>query len=156
MQSFKTARFGDLRYGEDDILRFPRGVPGFEDHTRWVLAGEDDHPIKWLQSLDDGDVALPVITPRLFFADYHVNLPKGELDVLELDGEADMALLVVVAVPDGDPLRATINLRAPIVVNGRKRLARQVISLDEQYEVRHPLFARDRKEAAAGPLAEEK
>ncbi len=156
MQSFKTARFGDLRYGEDDILRFPRGIPGFEAHTRWVLAGEDDHPVKWLQSLDDGEVALPVTAPGLFFPDYHVNLPKGELDVLELDDEADMALLVVVAVPDGDPLRATINLRAPIVVNGRKRLARQVISLDEQYEVRHLLFGREQNEAAAGPLAEEK
>jgi flagellar assembly factor FliW len=140
LKRIATTRFGALDYEESDILLFPKGVPGFDDHHRWILAGDDDHPIKWLQSLDDGDVALPVIAPRLFFSDYHVNLPKGELDVLELDDDGDMALLAVVAVPAAVPMKATVNLRAPIVVNVKKHRARQVIALNEEYEVRHPLF----------------
>lgn len=140
MQSVSTTRFGELSYNDSDVLSFPKGIPGFEAHRLWILAGDDDHPVKWLQSLTDGDVALPVTSPQLFFPDYHVNLPQGELDVLDVDDESDLALLVVVAVPHDGPQRATANLRAPIVVNDKKRLARQVISLDERYEVRHPLF----------------
>jgi flagellar assembly factor FliW len=37
-------------------------------------------------------------------------------------------------------MKATVNLRAPIVVNVKKHRARQVIALNEEYEVRHPLF----------------
>jgi flagellar assembly factor FliW len=35
----------------------------------------------------------------------------------------------------------TANLRAPIVVNRRGRLARQIILAGEQYPLRRPLFA---------------
>jgi len=72
MQKFKTLRFGLLEYSEGDVLYFPKGIPGFDDHKRWLLLGDDDegNPIKWLQSLEDSDVALPVMPPEFIISKY--------------------------------------------------------------------------------------
>ena len=55
-----TARFGEVSYKEEDVLFFPRGIPAFENNHKWILAGSDDSAIKWLQNIEDGDLALPV------------------------------------------------------------------------------------------------
>jgi flagellar assembly factor FliW len=115
MRAIKTLRFGALQISEEDIVRFPKGIPGFADHTEWVFAGDEDSPIKWLQSLKDGDVAL----------------------------------LVVITIPPDEPWEATANMRAPIVINVSKRLAKQVIAQNEEYTVAHPLFDEATREAMA-------
>jgi len=62
-EKIETTRFGRFTVNDEDLIHFPKGIPGFETHKKWALAGEDDSPIKWLQSLSDGDVALPVVVP---------------------------------------------------------------------------------------------
>lgn len=156
MKSFKTSRFGDLGYEEGDVLSFPKGIPGFEGHGEWLLAGDDDNPVKWLQSLADADVALPVTTPLTFFPDYHVDIVRSDLSLLRTDSGDGLALLVVVSVPADEPWRATANLRAPIVVNTALRLARQIIVDDESLSLQAPLLPAElrescrREEEAAG------
>ncbi|GAB1400812.1 hypothetical protein MASR1M66_22670 [Aminivibrio sp.] len=73
----ETSRFGLLTVSDEDILTFPKGIPGFETHRQWALAGDDDSPIKWLQSLADGDVALPVADPGPFGRTTTPEFPKG-------------------------------------------------------------------------------
>ena len=51
----------------------------------------------------------------------------------------DLALLIVLCVPETAPWNMTANLRAPILVNLRTRRAVQVIALNEEYPVHHPL-----------------
>ncbi len=38
-----------------------------------------------------------------------------------------------------NPSEITINLRAPVVVNVARRLAKQVVVLNDQYSTRHPM-----------------
>ena len=76
---FVSERFGEVSYTEDDILLFPRGLPAFEEHHKWILIGDEDSAIKWLQSLEDGGRALPVTTPDAVLPDYKVRIPEDEL-----------------------------------------------------------------------------
>ena len=138
-KTYPTTRFGNLSFEEDDILRFPEGIPGFEMHMRWVLAGEENDPIKWLQSLSDGSVALPVTTPDIAAPGYNAKLPKAELERLEMERVGDLVVLIVLSIPTFF-WDTTANLCAPIVINTKKRLGRQIIAENEEYGLKHNIW----------------
>ena len=156
-----TTRFGPFTVEDEDVLHFPKGIPGFEGHTRWALAGEDDNPVKWLQSLTDGDVALPVVTPHTFFPEYRIQLERADLAFLKCETPDALAMLVVVAIPSDRPWDASANLRAPIVVNTELRVARQIILDDEDLSLQTPILPPELREKmmrtapAASPEAAE-
>ena len=147
LQVIVSSRFGEISYNEDDVLVFPRGLPAFERNFRWILAGEEDNAIKWLQNLEDGDLALPVTTPDAVMPDYNAKIPEDELDLVGSRNFADLALLIVVSIPEFEPWNITANLRAPILVNLKSRKAVQVIVLNEEYPIRHVVFPEDVRDA---------
>ncbi|MBQ7733620.1 MAG: flagellar assembly protein FliW [Synergistaceae bacterium] len=142
----KTARFGQVSYNEDDVLFFPRGIPAFESNHKWILAGSDDSAIKWLQNIEDGDLALPVTSPDAIRPDYNARIPEDELKLVGSVNPADLALLIVVSIPRSAPWNMTANLRAPILVNLKTHKAVQVIALNEEYPIRHVIFPEDVRE----------
>ena len=134
-----TTRFGPIEVQTDDVLRFPDGLLGLEECRRWVLLAEaEDDAVAWLQSVDRADVALAVVSPRRFVPDYRMRVARRELEPLQLDQIGRAQVLVIV----GRTERClTLNLKAPLVVNPDRRLARQVIT-NGDLSVRHPLGAR--------------
>lgn len=145
--TISSTRFGEIYYVEDDVLFFPRGIPAFEKNRKWLLAGEEDNAIKWLQNIEDGELALPVTTPDAVMPDYNAKIPEDELDLVESRNPGDLAMLIVVSIPDAAPWNMTANLRAPILVNLKSRKAVQVIVLNEEYPIRHVVFPENVREA---------
>ena len=142
----KTTRFGQVSYNEEDVLFFPRGIPAFESNHKWILAGSDDSAIKWLQNIEDGDLALPVTSPDAIRPDYNARIPEDELKLIGSVNPADLALLIVVSIPRDAPWNMTANLRAPILINLKTHKAVQVIALNEEYPIRHIIFPEDVRE----------
>lgn len=141
-----TSRFGEVSYSHEEVLFFPRGIPAFESNHSWILVGNDDSAVKWLQSLDDGELALPVTSPDAIQPDYNARIPDDELTLIGGKSLADLALLIVVSIPEAAPWNMTANLRAPIVINLKTRKAVQVIALNEEYPIRHIVFPEDVRE----------
>ena len=135
----KTKFFGEIEVEEEKIINFPNGIIGFEDLKRFVLI---DHPgsdiIKWLQSVDDADISLPVADPTAFYPDYSPEISTDNLEVIGLKNIEDAVVLCVITVP-ADIHKATINLKAPVVLNPAHRLADQMIVENPEYKVKHPL-----------------
>ncbi len=123
--TLQSPRFGTITYSESDVLVFPWGLPGF-DHLRHflMLSLENQEQLLWLQSLDDAGVSLPLGDPWAFFPDYDPKLPGFARLSLDLEKPEDFTLLCVAVVPETGPL--FMNLMAPIVVNLRTRIARQI------------------------------
>jgi len=122
-------RFGDLEIEPDRVLQMPNGLIGIPG-TRYALIGDEDATFRWLQSLDEPAIALPVTDPARF-------AHRIELDGTDHAGIDDGEILVTVRAAD----RAedfTVNLRAPIVV--RDGYAWQVVNADEHASLRAPLF----------------
>lgn len=142
----KTARFGEIAYTQDELLFFPRGIPAFEDKQEWILAGSDDNAVKWLQSVQDGALALPVTSPDAVQPDYNARIPEDELKLIGTLNPSELALLIVVSIPENAPWNMTANLRAPILINIKTRKAVQVIALNEEYPIRHIVFPEDVRE----------
>ncbi len=146
-RTMETTRFGSLAVNDDEIINFPHGIPGFEEHTEWVMAGEDDNPVKWLQSLSDGDVALPVTHPSVFLGHYAPRFADEDLEEVRQGSDEGLMLLVILSVPEGRPWETTANLRAPIVLQHIRRVGKQIICLNEEYSIRHGIFAREDRTA---------
>lgn len=146
MINISSTRFGDLEIDEADVINFPMGIPGFEDKHKWVLVGDEDNAIMWLHNVESGDLALPVTTPEAVKGDYNAQIPRESLEPIGGMIENETVLLIVVAIPPGRPWDMTANLRAPIVVNMAGRLAMQAISLNEEYDFRHPVLDEETRE----------
>jgi flagellar assembly factor FliW len=115
-------------------------LPGFPRHRDYALVPADaDSRLYWLQSVaPDGPRFLAVQTAS-YFPEYAPDLPGGLCAELDLDEAAQAWLFCLVTVPRGDAAAATVNLRAPIVVNPSAGRARQVVLADGGYSIRRPL-----------------
>jgi len=144
-----SPRFGELEVREDDIIRFPSGILGFEHVKRYVLLEHSPGSVfHILQGVDDPAVAFVLIDPRTFRPDYQVDIDREQVAVLELEDEADAVVMAIVTVPEGNPEGMTANLQAPIVFNPKKRLGCQVVLPEGPWRIRHSILAE--LQAAAG------
>jgi flagellar assembly factor FliW len=138
-----STRFGTIEVPETDVIEFPAGLIGLGGHRFAILEHGPDSAFGWLQSIEDGGLALPVTDPWAFFADYEVELSDEDTERL-----ASADPLVLVTIRTGSDLSDfSANLRAPIVIaNGR---GFQVINEATDAPVRAPLFTGALAEQAA-------
>ena len=126
MASYRSARFGRFDIDDGAALRFPDGVAGLA-HLEWfaILKRRADSVFLWLQSLDDPDVALPIVLPWAFHWDYEIELPDADLRSLGVSSADQLSIYCLVDV--GDEMRsATVDLAAPLVINDETHVARQL------------------------------
>ncbi len=128
----RSSRFGALDVPADRVLHFPQGLIGFPKARRFVIL---DHrpgsPFKWMLCLDHPDLAFAVAEPARMVPDYRAPLEQA---ARALAAEAvDVALFVIVTIPS-DPLAMTVNLMAPVVVDLRTRVSRQLVLEDGSYD----------------------
>ena len=139
----ETTHFGDITIAPENILSFPRGLPGFEDQRRFVLLQRpQEAPISWLQAVEDSNLALAVVEPGHFVPGYVPAVPRGDLATLHLKS-LDGALVLTVLVLNTDPRQITANLQAPVVINETAHLGAQLV-LGEEWPRRYYLFAEEK------------
>lgn len=150
-------RFGELNVDPSQVISFPRGIPGFEKSTRWKLFHEVDEQGNWvsgsvvyLQSLDDGEVSLPLTDPALFGFSYDLVLSDSEVAELKLEDPSDVLVLTTLSVRDanaGNGRRPAIadmyvNIAAPILINTQSRIGIQKLLVARESRVGfHPAVA---------------
>jgi flagellar assembly factor FliW len=134
MITVELPRFGTCTYNEADIFVFPWGMPGFDDLRSFiVLQLETQDQIVWLQSLDDVKISLPLGDPWTFFPDYEPKIPAFAKISLDLANPEDFTILAVMVGTDGGP--TFMNLMAPVIMNLKNRVARQVPLENSRYTV---------------------
>jgi flagellar assembly factor FliW len=123
-----SPRFGTLEIAADAVIEFPTGLVGLGGRRYTIVTPDPQSPFRWLQSVDDAALALPIADPLQFFADYEVELSDADLARVG----ADSAEVWVVVRAGAELSDFSANLHAPIVIaNGR---GHQVIN-----EVAHPV-----------------
>jgi len=131
---------GEVEYSEEDIIHFEDGVYGFDGKTDFLLIGniEEDLPFHWLQSIEDMNLNFLITDPFLFVDNYDFELDDLTVEKLEINSAEDIAIYSTVVIPENTE-DVTINLKSPIVINIKNRLAKQVI-LDSDYSFKHNIF----------------
>jgi flagellar assembly factor FliW len=122
------------------VLGVTEPLPGFPDHRDYALVAADGQGLVfWLQSVDPAGPRFLAVPAAPYFPDYAPVLPRGVRAELELADEAEPEVYCIITIPEGDVARATANLRAPLVVNPARSLARQVVLGDGEHPIRRPL-----------------
>lgn len=136
----KTGRFGQLTVGEDETISIPQGILGFPDLRKFCLVDPGDETlILWLQSIENPEVAFPVLEPKIFRPDYAARLSASELRELKLENVNRSAVFSILTIPD-DATQMTANLKAPIVINLKEQIARQVVLQENEYSIKTLMF----------------
>lgn len=137
MLEINSKPFGKIEIDERQILEFPNGLLGFEGYRKFALIEESGEAVfKWLQSLEEVNLAFIIIQPELFQPTYRPIIPKSELQSIGLNSVEDALIMVIVSIPGDDPSKMTANLQGPILINKAAKSGRQFISRDETHPVR--------------------
>ncbi len=149
--TIETSRFGRIELSAEDYLTFPEGLLGFADLRRFVLLDDpSDEIFAWLQSCEAPAIAFPVLEPELFATNYRLHLTKSDLDALKLASIEQARSFSIVTIPE-DPTLMTANMKAPIVVNMKARIARQCVLQDNQLAIREPIFTKLQQRVVSNP-----
>jgi flagellar assembly factor FliW len=145
----RTKAYGEIEVEEKQRIHFPRGLFGFEDLRDFVLLDATQQPFYWLQSVVRLEVAFVLMDPRFFRPDYTPDVDPAELEEIGIVDKDDMLVFSIVTIPQaGQPM--TANLQGPLVMNRRTHVARQSISNNPRWGVRHGVLeeiAQSRRDA---------
>jgi flagellar assembly factor FliW len=141
-----TKYHGDVEYSAEAALRFPRGLFGFEDETRFLaLEIPSARPIVFLQSLTTAELCFLCLPVLVVEPKYRLALAEEDLKALGLPpgrqpriGE-EVFCLAIVTVQEGKA--TTANLMAPLVIRMDARLGAQALSIEPGYSHRQEFLA---------------
>ncbi len=138
-----TRIFGEIEISDDKIIHFENGIIGFPDMKQFTLLHDEERGskagLRFLQSLDEPNFAMPVMDPLIVKADYD---PEVDDELLKSVGNLtpeNVLVLVTVTVPS-DLTKMTVNLQGPIIINVNEMRACQVIVDSEVYPVKFPIY----------------
>lgn len=141
MIEIQSKPFGKIKVSERQLIKFPEGLLGFGGYKSFALIEEDEESVfKWLQSVDEVDLAFVVIPPSLFKKEYKPILSQEELSQIGLQDVSEALTLVIVTIPNDDPASMTANLQGPILINKTDLTGRQFVSRNEIHSVRERIL----------------
>lgn len=117
----------------ETLFDFPKGLAGFEQCHRFKLFHEEGKPtVFWLQSVEDADVAFPVISPERLDLEYQIELSDEDCALLELAQPEAAAVVVIVYRDEAQNGKIAANTRSPLILNLNSRKGMQKILTDFQ------------------------
>lgn len=137
---FVSKIHGEIDYEEKDIIHFKNGILGFEEHKNFIFTDlEGYEPFKLLQSLEEDEVGIIVVSPYEFFKEYKVNLSDRTIHLLNVKSPEEVLIVTTVTL-NSNPKKITTNLQGPMIINISNNLGEQIILDSTKYKVKEPLM----------------
>lgn len=137
-----TKYFGTVDIEEEKIIHFENGIPGFEEYKDYTLiydiGTEEKTFFSWLQSVNEKNLAFPVVNPLNVDENYN---PMVEDELLAPLGDItneNMLVLLLATIPQ-DVKKSSVNMKAPLIINSDNRKGMQIIVENEEYEIKHKI-----------------
>jgi len=135
--TFESVRFGPVEVSEQEVIEFPNGLIGLGGRRYALLDRNPGTPFRWLHSVEDPALALPVVAPEMFFEDFALELSAEEREKTGIE-DVQAADIYVTVRARPNPLETTANLRAPLVIHDGRGF--QVLNDADGAELQAPLF----------------
>ena len=134
--------FGPMTFANDSMLTLPSGLIGIPGKKSFGLGDMPDPSygnFKLMQCIEQPELAFLVL-PIEFLPDRINAADIAEaLETLSVPPAEAALLLIVTARKNDGKVTLTANLRAPVVVNRKEKVARQYVMPNSAYEIRHIL-----------------
>lgn len=139
-----TVKFGEIEVADERIFEFVLPIIGFNDLKKFVILDlNQDNFFKWLQSVEDPELAFPIVSVFSMNVDYTLDIPDTAVDALKIENVESVLVMNIASIPQDNPQGTTLNLLAPLVFNIDSQLAGQVILSGSGYDVSFPLFKKN-------------
>lgn len=137
----ESTRFGTINYKKSDVILMVRGLLGFDQYKEFILVSiNGQEPFKWLQSLEEPNLAFLMIDPMFFNPDYIVEVNPRDIEMLGADSPEDIGIFVLITIPNGQPDKMSANLQGPIIINRKNMNGAQLVLSDSGYTTRHSIL----------------
>lgn len=137
---FVSKIHGEIKYEENNIITFNKGIPGFNELKKFILIDLQEYePFRLLQSLENDEISLIVTSPYEFLNDYEVKLSEETTKNLRIESSEQVIILTTVTL-NSDVKKITTNLQGPIVINISNNFGEQIILDNSKYKVKSPLL----------------
>lgn len=124
-------------------FHMPEGLIGLSEFKDYELIVDPDTlPFVVLRSINGDEIQIPAIEPVGFVENYKLNISDEDSEMLGLFGaDSNPLILNVATIKSFDPQKVTLNLAAPILINRRTRIGKQVVLVNYQdYSTSHVLI----------------
>lgn len=129
--------------GKQNPIKFIEGIYGFEGIKEYFLEPVgDDLSVLILQSASTRVPSFVVINPFLIADNYCPVLSDEEVKTLGAKLQQELAFYVIAVVKE-DYKNTVVNLKSPIVINPKLRLAKQIILDNCDYPIRFAIFGNE-------------
>lgn len=120
-----TKQFGEIEFPDDLIITFQDGLIGFENLKKFIFIKPENNIFYWLNSVERPEIAFPLFGLRLIDENYP-----------QVDNHEAFGIVIL----NADPLKITINLKAPVYINQDERTGYQQILDNDKYSLYYNLF----------------
>jgi Uncharacterized protein conserved in bacteria len=135
-----TKYHGIREYEENEIISFPKGLPGFRNLKKFIMFKiEENEVFSMLHSIEDLEIGLVVVSPFYVMKEYEFKLDDDRIEELQIEKESDILVINTVCL-NKDINKITVNLKAPIIINNIKKIGEQLILDNDKYQLKYPLF----------------
>ncbi len=139
----QTRFFGEVTIDDDKILNFPNGIIGFEHMRKFAIIYDidkgSDTAVRWLQSMEDPYLAMPVIEPFAILDEYNPIIEDSILETIDNPKDEDMVVLLTLIISK-DVTKVTANMKAPIVINSATCKGGQIIVENQDYDAKFNVY----------------
>ena len=137
-------RFGKITLKKDEPIVFPQGLLGMPDKANFFLTefpSDKLRQFKLMQCLDDYSltfITLPLEVDNAIIAKDDLATACKDLDIpLE-----ELAVLLIVSVHrSATSVTLSVNARAPLLIDAKRKLAAQYVFPHDRYKVQHTISA---------------
>ena len=137
-----TKYFGNIEIGEEKIIHFENGVLGFEDYKDYTILYDNEKEKSFfscLQSTEESSLAFPIVNPFNVVESYNPQINDDMLESIGGISDEDTVVFLMATIPE-DVKQASVNMKAPLIINASSRKGVQVIAEGQEYEIKHKLL----------------
>ena len=139
--NIETLKFGNVEVEESRIFDFVLPIIGFNELSKYIIIEPNkDTMFKWLQSIEDPDLAFPIISVASLNYDYSIDISDDVIQSLDIKNAESLLVMNVTSIPQDNPRGTTINLLAPLIFNLDNQKAGQIVLSGSGYEISYPMF----------------
>jgi len=118
-------QFGEIEFTKEHVINFVHGIYGFEHLKKFLFIKTENDLFYWLNSVDQPEIVFPLVSIGMIHEEY----PR----------ESDHEPFGVVTLST-DPLKITVNLKAPIYLNQETKTGFQKLIDKDEYPFNFKLF----------------
>lgn len=136
---FETKYHGVIEYSDNNVVNLVKGMSGFEGLKKFVLIEiKGNEVFSLFHSIENDEIGFIVVSPFYVKGDYQVNLSDDIIKELKIENEKDVAIINTVTLAK-DVKEMTTNLGAPIIINIKEHLGKQIIISDNEKFIKYPI-----------------